>query len=184
VNQSLQAKTKLSQWEALTLESLRAKGWSNEQIIQGAATGELPTDDVESKFQFDYSILADLAKIQPQAFKSAVLEGYNIKYNTIRGIHSWILIALQKEGSLILESGNEAVKAVLTEAEAARLRDVLSFGWQLNAVSDSEQSGSMQSDSEQSGSMQSHSERSVREQLLDEQQQAHVTYEVKLSQTV
>lgn len=123
---------KLSQWEALTLESLRSKGWSNEQIISSIAGGELPQDD--SKFQFDYSILTQLASEQPQQFASAIQDGYSIKYNTIRGIHSWISVALQKEGELVLEPDKEAIYVQLTAAEAEQLASVLSYGWEINTA--------------------------------------------------
>lgn len=125
-------KAKLSQWEALTLESLRSKGWSNEQIIAGVASGELPGDD--SKFQFDYSILTQLASEQPQEFTSAVQDGYSIKYNTIRGIHSWLAVALQKDGELVLEPDKEAIYVQLTAAEAQQLSSVLSYGWEMNTA--------------------------------------------------
>lgn len=128
-NSASHTEIKLSQWEALTLESLRSKGWSDEQIIEGVQSGKLPADD--SKFQFDYSILTALAAEQEQHFLHAVKEGYRIKYNTIRGIHSWILVALGHEGYLYLEPGEEAVYATLSKQEAERLSSVLSYGWQL-----------------------------------------------------
>ncbi|MHA6482544.1 hypothetical protein ACX1C1_11660 [Paenibacillus sp. strain BS8-2] len=128
--------TKLSQWDALQLESLKALGWSNEQIIQQVVSGDLPKD--ESKFQFDYAGLRAVAADEPDTFKSAVENGYQIKYNTIRGIHSWILVALKQEAELILEPGAEAVLVALTEAEAAALTNVLSFGWAVSADSAAE----------------------------------------------
>jgi hypothetical protein len=121
------SQTKLSQWDALQLESLKALGWGNEQIIERVNGGDLPKDD--SKFQFDYAGLRAVAADEPDTFLSAVENGYQIKYNTIRGIHSWIFVALKQDPELILEPGAEAVVASLTEAEAAALASVLSFGW-------------------------------------------------------
>ncbi|MDF2835853.1 MAG: hypothetical protein K0Q63_1493 [Paenibacillus sp.] len=122
-------KSKLSQWDALQLESLKALGWSNELIIERVISGDLPKDD--SKFQFDYAGLRAVAADEPDTFKSAVANGYQIKYNTIRGIHSWIFVALKQDAELILEPGAEAVAASLTETEATALANVLSFGWAL-----------------------------------------------------
>ncbi|MDQ6419411.1 hypothetical protein RB620_08205 [Paenibacillus sp. LHD-117] len=124
-------KTKLSQWDALQLESLKSLGWTNEQLIERVGSGNLPKDD--SKFQFDYVGIRAVAAEQPDTFKEAVANGYQIKYNTIRGIHSWIFVALRQDAELILEPGAEAVVASLTEAEAASLASVLSFGWALTA---------------------------------------------------
>ncbi|WP_042170987.1 hypothetical protein [Paenibacillus gorillae] len=124
-------KAKLSQWDALQLESLKSLGWTGEQIIERVNSGDLPQDD--SKFKFDYAGLKTLASEEPAVLKDAVENGYQIKYNTIRGIHSWILVALQQDAELVLEPDSEIVIASLTEAEASQLASVLSFGWGLEA---------------------------------------------------
>ncbi|RUS45178.1 hypothetical protein [Cohnella sp. AR92] len=121
---------KLSQWDALQVESLRGLGWSNEEIIERIERGaELPKD--ESVFQFNYEDLAAFAKQEPGLFRAAVREGYQIKYNTVRGIRSWIWVAFGYEPQLVLDEGQEAVLAELTPAQLERLRDVLSYGWRI-----------------------------------------------------
>lgn len=131
---------KLSQWDALSLESLKTQGWSDDELISRVQSGDLPKD--ESKFKFDYAGLTALASEQANTITRAVHDGYQIKYNTIRGIHSWIFIVFGQEAELVLEAGAEAVIASLSEDEAARLEAVLSFGWTLslqeNAVSAAE----------------------------------------------
>lgn len=122
-------KVKLSQWDALLLESLRGLGWSDEQLLGITSAAELPVDN--SPFEFDYQELASFAAQQPEAFRQAVTEGYQIKYNTIRGIRSWILVALGIEPKLELEEGKEAVEVSLTAEQKDRLAEVLSFGWQI-----------------------------------------------------
>ncbi|MEK5252121.1 hypothetical protein [Paenibacillus odorifer] len=124
-------RVKLSQWDALLVESLRSLGWSNEDILRKVAEGDLPVD--ESEYEFDYKQLTTLQAEQPELFEQAVKTGYQIKYNTIRGIRSWIWVALGKEGELELEEGKEAVEAALTVAEKERLASVLSFGWQIES---------------------------------------------------
>ncbi|MBZ6370334.1 MAG: hypothetical protein LBE73_23290, partial [Enterobacter bugandensis] len=87
------------------LESLRSLGWSPEELIRRVQQNELPTDG-----QFDYAELATgLAANEPEVFVSAVTDGYQIKYNTIRGIRTWIAVALGGEPELSLEEGSEAV---------------------------------------------------------------------------
>lgn len=130
--------TKLSQWDALMLESLKAYGWPNDELISRVREGNLPTD--ESKFHFDYAALTTFANEDADTFAQAVMNGYQIKYNTIRGIHSWVLVALKQEAELILESENEAVIAHLSEADAQRLASVLSFGWILTPHADTQDS--------------------------------------------
>jgi hypothetical protein len=118
---------KLSQWNALLLEGLRALGWSDEIVLRRVQEGDLPSD--ESMYHFDYQELAAFAAAEPETFERAVKEGYAIKYNTVRGIRSWIAVAYGKEPELVLEEGNESVLVVLTPAEKDRLAAVLSFGW-------------------------------------------------------
>lgn len=130
-------KVKISQWDALLLESLRGRGWTDEQLLDITGAGELPAD--ESVFQFDYQQLQATAKAQPEEFRQAVTSGYQIKYNTLRGIRSWIVVAFGKEPQLDLEVGQEAVEAELTEAEKSRLEEVLSYGWQVVPLSSADQ---------------------------------------------
>ncbi|MEK5276957.1 MULTISPECIES: hypothetical protein [Paenibacillus] len=124
-------RVKLSQWDALLVESLRSLGWSDEDILRKVAEGDLPVD--ESEYQFDYKQLTTLQSEQPELFGQAVKTGYQIKYNTIRGIRSWIWVALDKEAALELEEGKEAAEVALTLAEKERLASVLSFGWQIES---------------------------------------------------
>lgn len=119
----------ISQWNALEMESLRKQGFSNEELIYRVHEGKLPSDT--SKFEFNYRELAEFAGSQPDVFEAAVIEGYRIKYNTIRGIRSWIEVAYGQEAELSLEEGNESVTAVLTTDEKQRLEGVLSIGWVL-----------------------------------------------------
>lgn len=127
-------RVKLSQWDALLVESLRALGWSNEDILRKVAEGDLPVD--ESEYEFDYKQLTTLQVEQPELFEQAVKTGYQIKYNTIRGIRSWIWVALGKEAEQELEEGKEVVEVALTGAEKERLASVLSFGWQIHGGAD------------------------------------------------
>lgn len=122
-----QAKVKLSQWDAITLETLRVHGWPANELISRVKAGELPKD--ETKFQVKYEELTKLANEQPELFEQAVKEGYQIKFSTLRGTQSWVLLALQIEGQLVLEPGQEAVVIALTEEEKAKVEQTLSFGW-------------------------------------------------------
>lgn len=122
-------RVKLSQWDALLLESLRSLGWSDEELLFKVAAGDLPVD--ESEYHFEYKHLTALQAEQPEQFEKAVRNGYQIKYNTIRGVSSWIWIALGKKAVLELEESKEAVEATLTVAEKNRLESILSFGWQI-----------------------------------------------------
>ncbi|NQX66891.1 hypothetical protein HQN90_12225 [Paenibacillus alba] len=118
---------KLSQWDALILESLKTQGWSTEELLQRVQAGNLPVDN--SKFQFDYARLTELSANDPMMFEHAARHGYQIKYNTLRGIASWLLLAFGQEAKLHLEPGNESVIAYLNAEEYNSLTAVLSYGW-------------------------------------------------------
>ncbi|NEU26445.1 hypothetical protein G3M74_10005 [Paenibacillus polymyxa] len=123
-------RVRISQWDALMLESLRSLGWSHEELIRQVQQNELPTDG-----QFDYTeLVTGLASKEPEVFVSAVTDGYQIKYNTIRGIRTWIIVALGREPELSLEEGSEAVTSELTQAEYDRLQQVLSLGWVIQEI--------------------------------------------------
>ncbi len=63
------SRVKLSQWDALLVESLRALGWSNEDILHKVSEGNLPVD--ESEYHFDYKQLTTLQAEQPELFEQA-----------------------------------------------------------------------------------------------------------------
>ncbi|WP_411349565.1 hypothetical protein [Paenibacillus sp. WLX2291] len=128
-------KVKLSQWDALLLEALRSLGWNEQQLLNIGAVQSLPID--ESVYEWDYSELAAFAAAEPDIYRSAVQHGYRIKYNTIRGIRSWLHITYNIEAELILDEGEEAVVATLTEAQQDKLAQVLSPGWHIRFVSSS-----------------------------------------------
>ncbi|GIO15228.1 hypothetical protein J19TS2_47830 [Cohnella xylanilytica] len=130
---AISEKVKLSQWDALLVEGLRRLGWSDDELIERVRKGtDLPAD--ESVFQFDYAELAAFAAKEPETFEAAVRDGYQIKYNTVRGIRSWIAVAFGLEPELELEAGREAVTAELTAAQKERLAATLSFGWAIADV--------------------------------------------------
>ncbi|MBT2288963.1 hypothetical protein J7E73_07420 [Paenibacillus albidus] len=123
------SRVKLSQWDALLLEALRVLSGSDEELLRRVSEGDLPVD--ESEYEFDYTRLVALQEEAPESFRRAVREGYQIKYNTIRGIGSWLSVALGKKTELELEEGKEAVEVELTADEKKRVESVLSFGWKL-----------------------------------------------------
>ncbi|BFH59603.1 hypothetical protein [Paenibacillus azoreducens] len=118
---------KLSQWDALMLEGLRAYGWSSEELLRKVRERDLPED--HSIYEFEYEELAAFAEAEPETFESAVKDGYSIKYNTLGGLRSWIAVAYGLEPEINREPGQESVTAELTDAQKERLESVLSLGW-------------------------------------------------------
>lgn len=131
---SQEQQTRLSQWDALLLESLRALGWSNEQLIERITKGDFPED--HSKYEFKYEPLQQLAEQQPEQLRQAIEQGYQIKFNTVGGIRSWVDVALHKTVELIEVDGLFNIKASLTSAEQQRLASVLSYGWVIKPLNE------------------------------------------------
>ncbi|MFD1886306.1 hypothetical protein [Paenibacillus wenxiniae] len=124
---------KLSQWDALLLESLRSRGWSEQQLVEIGSLEPLPLDT--SEYEWDYTELAALANAQPELYRQAVQYGYQIKYNTIRGLRSWLHVAFNVEPEMLLEEGQEAIHVTLTDTQFQRLQQVLSPGWVIRVES-------------------------------------------------
>ena len=123
---------KISQNNALMIEALRQRGLSDEQIVNDAIARNLPVDD--SMFEFDFNELSGFVEQELVTLQSALRNGYQIKYNTIRGIRCWILIVFEQDPELVFDAGEEAVYATLNSSQQQQLQQVLSYGWQLSIL--------------------------------------------------
>ncbi|RAU97918.1 hypothetical protein [Paenibacillus sp. YN15] len=118
---------RLSQWDALLLESLKGYGWSADELLRRVREGDVPEDT--SKFKFNYQNLLDTAAADFDTVEAAVRQGYRIKFNTLRGLSNWILLALKAEPEVVAEPGQEAILVTLTAEQHSRLLSVISYGW-------------------------------------------------------
>lgn len=125
---------KLSQMNALMLEALRQRGFSDEQIINDALARNLPLDD--SEFEFDFNELSEYVTQELSTVQSALHQGYQMKYNTIRGIRCWIVIVFGQEPKLVFDPGQEAVYATLNKQQQQQLQKAISHGWQLSILNE------------------------------------------------
>lgn len=60
MTESTTKRVRISQWDALLLESLRSLGWSQEELIRRVQQNELPTDGPSD---FDYTELVTAAGV-------------------------------------------------------------------------------------------------------------------------
>ena len=130
---------RLSQQHALLIESLRGRGWTDDELLGIAGRGELPKDD--SVFEFDYEELRDFAAREPEVYAAAIREGYQMKFNTLGGLRSWLYLAFGEEPHIDRRPGLEGVSAILTEAQLSKLREALAFGWQVLEIGESLERG-------------------------------------------
>lgn len=120
-------RVRLSQWDAIVLESVRALGLNGEELLRRTAEGDLPS--AEGAAVSDFGPLLTLHEEQPEVLRQAVKQGYRIKYNTLGGIHTWIRIVFGRESEVERGEGIEGVSVTLTAEERERLAPVLSIGW-------------------------------------------------------
>ena len=126
-------RVKLSQWDAIVLESVRALGLDGEELLRRVARGDLPPAD--GSIITDFAPLLTLHQEQPEILEQAVKQGYRIKYNTLGGINTWIRIVFGLESEVEREEGIEGVAVELTATERDLLFPVLSIGWTIEAQS-------------------------------------------------
>ncbi|MNC13153.1 hypothetical protein D3C75_608870 [compost metagenome] len=118
---------RLSQWDALLLESLKGYGWSVDELLRRIREGDVPEDT--SKFKFNYQNLLDTAAADFATVEAAVRQGYRIKFNTLRGLSNWILLGLGAEPEVLAEPGQEAIVVALTPEQHSGLLSAISYGW-------------------------------------------------------
>lgn len=120
-------RVRLSQWDAIVLESVRALGLDGEELLNRTASGDLPS--AEGAVVSDFGPLLTLREEQPEVLRQAVEQGYRIKYNTLGGIHTWIRVVFGRESEVERGEGIEGVSVELTAEERERIAPVLSIGW-------------------------------------------------------
>lgn len=126
-------RVRLSQWDAIVLESVRALGLDGEELLRRVSEGDLPSAD--GSIVTDFAPLLALHNGQPEVLEQAVKQGYRIKYNTLGGINTWIRIVFGLESEVEREEGIEGVAVELTANERDLLSPVLSIGWVIEAQS-------------------------------------------------
>ncbi|CAG5092912.1 Putative uncharacterized protein [Thermobacillus xylanilyticus] len=134
-----QARVKISQQHALLIESLRGRDWTDDELLGISGRGGLPKDD--SVFAFDYEELREFAVREPELYASAVREGYRMKFNTLGGLRCWLYLAFGGEPHIDRRPGLEGISAILTDGQLAKLEEALAYGWQVQQVGESLDSG-------------------------------------------
>ncbi|KZE37439.1 hypothetical protein AV656_12785 [Bhargavaea cecembensis] len=122
-------KPKLSLMEAYMVESLRSKGISNEELFalveQEDAEG---LKEIEPRF--DYGELVEAARKDLEAFRSALFDGYEVKFVTFNGLKNLLRMRFGKEVErdyAVTEAGIKDLR--LPPHELEQLNDMLSSNW-------------------------------------------------------
>ncbi|MCM3088600.1 hypothetical protein M3557_11780 [Bhargavaea ginsengi] len=122
-------KSKLTLMEAYMVESLRCKGMSIEEII--TLVEQEDADRLkEIEPRFDYSVLVKAARKDLAAFRSALSDGYEVKFVTFNGLKNLLRMRFGKEEEsdyAVTETGINGLR--LQPHELEQLNDMLSSNW-------------------------------------------------------
>ncbi|SEJ51298.1 hypothetical protein SAMN04488127_2050 [Bhargavaea ginsengi] len=126
-------KPKLSLMEAYMVESLRSKGVSNEEII--TLVEQEDTEGLkEIEPRFDYSVLVKAAQKDLASFRSALSDGYEVKFVTFNGLKNLLRMRFGKEEDRdysVMETGIQGLR--LTSSELEQFKDMLSSNWRVTS---------------------------------------------------
>lgn len=129
------AKVKISQHLALMVESLRAKGVDGYRLLELAAEGNPERLAQAGQGSFDSGEWAGFAATDPELLRQAVLDGYEIKFNTINGIRSLLRIKYGMEAERVSVVEHDYIRGIaLRTGELAWLRSVLSGAWSVRVL--------------------------------------------------
>ncbi|WP_255433352.1 hypothetical protein [Brevibacillus sp. LEMMJ03] len=126
------AHVKLSQWEAISLEVLRAHGTEDQEIIDRFKSGDIrPFQQIEDG-RFDFAHLLDLSQSQWDLFERAVRDGYQIKFSTFNGIKTLLSLKFQQQAERDYAVHEDYLERVrLKRADVEWLRSTISPNWQI-----------------------------------------------------
>ncbi|WP_213421698.1 hypothetical protein [Bhargavaea massiliensis] len=122
-------KPKLTLMEAYMVESLRSKGVSNEEIItlvEKENAGRLK----ELEPRFNYSELVKAARKDLAVFRSALFDGYEVKFVTFNGLKNLLRMRFGKEEERdysLMETGIQGLR--LSPQDLEQFNDMLSSNW-------------------------------------------------------
>ena len=122
---------KISLMEAYQIETLHSNNLSNEQIIAQINQGNIETWQALHE-HFDFELLLNLANEDMKRFREILESGYQVKFMTFNGLKNLLRMRFKKEQDrdyTVQERGIN--RLVLTEAELAQVKQMLSVNWLL-----------------------------------------------------
>lgn len=121
---------KISQRSAILLEHARKAGLSDEALLQAIQTENLGAFASANHEHFSYDELFSYAKEHGEDLEKAVLEGYQITFNTRNGLKVWLEEAFHLHAGTDFKVGEGIMEGIkLTLDELARLRKALAVNW-------------------------------------------------------
>ncbi|TDQ37682.1 hypothetical protein [Aureibacillus halotolerans] len=128
--------TKLSQWEAFMVETLRAKGLQDDVLLDALANGDTrPLEAVSDAF--DFSDLVDAFKEDRERITASIREEYQVKFLTKPGVTRLLKLRFGlRLGESYEETEAGVINVPLSTEQVESFQTLLSSNWTLRLSSD------------------------------------------------
>lgn len=118
--------------DAFLIETLRTNGVSNQKLLQQVEQGNV--SEWESfQPQFDFTNLITLFQQDAHAFQSAVMDGYALKFVTIKGIQRLLKLKygiMEKKNYQVVDKGLTGIH--VKKEQLNELKHMLSQNWTIH----------------------------------------------------
>ncbi|MCW1928054.1 hypothetical protein [Bhargavaea beijingensis] len=124
---------KLSLMEAYMVESLRGKGVPNDELFSLVEQGNVDRLK-ELEPRFDYNELVKAAREELDSFRSALFEGYKVKFVTLNGLKNLLRMRLGKEEGRDYSLTDGEIQGLrLSPHELEQFSSMLSSNWRMTS---------------------------------------------------
>lgn len=120
---------KITLMDAYMIETLRSSGISNQEILAQIKQGNVDVwQDLHE--HFDFNELLKLAEQDIEKFQSILLDGYNVKYLTFKGLQNLIKFRFGKEQDKDYQLTETSIENLnLNKDQAQTLKQMISQNW-------------------------------------------------------
>ena len=126
---------KITLMEAYMIETLRLKGITDEEILDKAFNGNVGEWEILAP-EYDFQQLAQLARRDESVFRSAVHDGYAVKFVTIKGLTKLLRLKFGKHPDKDYTlTANGITGLSVDRDELNALKRVLSGNWSIVTIS-------------------------------------------------
>lgn len=122
---------KISLMEAYLIETVRASGVTNEELVEQVSKKDVTAWENLNE-NWDYTTLIDLQEKHPDAFKSIIQDGYQVKFITINGLKNLLRLKfnITEEEYELTAHGIEDLS--VDEDTLSKIKLMLSPNWKVH----------------------------------------------------
>lgn len=128
---------RLSQHTAILLENARAKGMTDQAIIEAVRSGETAAFDGVAEEHFTYEDFLSYAQEHGEPLEQAIREGYRITFNTRNGLKIWLEKAFGLQSEQDFKVGEGIISGLQLSADQTWLLEQrLAPNWVIDGQAD------------------------------------------------